>query len=698
MIDQRTLSAVHHAGLRSELTRRLGVEWETPEHGIAEIDGIPKEVLAELSQRTREIDQRFGTKVERFEASMGREPTDRERWQLEREAVLDSRPAKPHGPSLSDLHADWHERTMELGHDPGHLVRRVTGRQLEGVGLAKLVDEIVAEALESLGGRQSSWRPAELVRKLAAATPTTTSIASADLTEALDRLAVELAEQRCVDISRPIPVGVELRRDGRPVTEPAVDRSLTTQAILDEEQELVEWARRRQGRQPIRARRLLTTLGRDLSTGQVAAATAVAGHGGLELIVGPAGAGKTTALAAAVKTLELHQRSAFGVAPTATAAEVLATETGMATDTLDKLLHEHGQPGRPPMPEYDLPAGATLIVDEAGTVSTPKLAALARLADQKQWRAVLVGDPRQFAAVGRGGMFGHLVDTRGAVELDEVHRFTQEWEKRAGLQLRAGDPAALDIYHRQGRIHSGTPRHMETEIIRAWKQARDAGQTVALMANSNETVNRLNKECQQLLIDTGHLDPTERSVRIGDQILYEGDEVVTRQNDRTRKTSRGLMVKNRDHWTIQQIHADGRITVIGPTGQVILPADYAVDHLELGYAQTSHFSQGRTVDTALLLIDIPTDSRGVYTPMTRGRGTNHAYVAVEEDQTGPGVLAHAVSREWADQTAVARRTQLAKARRLPSLERDQRRTRDGLVQALDPGGSAQAQRNSLGIW
>ncbi len=35
--DQRTLSALYHAGLRAELTRRLGVRWEVPENGIAEI-------------------------------------------------------------------------------------------------------------------------------------------------------------------------------------------------------------------------------------------------------------------------------------------------------------------------------------------------------------------------------------------------------------------------------------------------------------------------------------------------------------------------------------------------------------------------------------------------------------------------------------------------------------------------------------
>jgi conjugative relaxase-like TrwC/TraI family protein len=658
-IDQRTLSALYHANLRCELTTRLGVEWRAPEYGIAEIEGLPEEVLAEFSQRTRDVDLRLAEKLERFRKSLGREPSDRECWQLEREAVLDSRPAKPHAISLSDLRHNWQERTIELGHDPRRLVRRAVGQQLDIVGLDQF-PEIVAQAMESLAGSQSSWRPAEILRELAAATPTNTSATSTALMRLLESVADQVAEERCVDISRPFPIGAELRRDERPVTEPAVDRALTTRAILDEEQQLVEWARRRSRQQPIRPRKLVAALGRSLSPGQLEAANAVAGYAGLELIVGPAGAGKTTALAAAVKTLEVHQRSMFGLAPTATAAEVLAAETGMAGDTLDKLLHDHTKPDRPPLPDYDLPAGTTLIVDEAGAVSTPKLAQLARLADEKQWRVVLVGDPRQFAAVGRGGIFGHLVDTLGAVELGEIHRFTQEWEKRASLQLRAGDPAALDIYHHQGRIHNGTPEKMEIEIIGAWKQARDAGQTVALMANNNETVNRLNNQCQQLLVDTGHLDPACRSVKIGDRILYEGDEVVTRRNNRTLRTDRGLMVKNRDHWTIDQVHPDGTLTITGRTGTVTLSVDYVNDHVELGYAQTSHASQGRTVDTALLLIDTPTDHRGVYTPMTRGRHANHTYVAVEHNQTGPDILVYAVSREWADQPANARRAQLSR--------------------------------------
>jgi hypothetical protein len=209
----------------------------------------------------------------------------------------------------------------------------------------------------------------------------------------LQRLADDTAVSRCVDLSPPVPARVEVRRDGRPVTEASTHRALTTQAILDEEERLVEWAHERRSlhdpaRQPP-ARRTSIADHRDLSRGQDEACAAVAGLAPLELIVGPAGTGKTTALAPAVDELQAQGRVVFGVAPTAAAAEVLATETAMAADTLDKLLHEHTRPDRPPGPIYDLPAGSTVVVDEAGTVSTPKLAALARLAEQRAWRVVL---------------------------------------------------------------------------------------------------------------------------------------------------------------------------------------------------------------------------------------------------------------------------------------------------------------------
>jgi ATP-dependent exoDNAse (exonuclease V) alpha subunit len=362
-------------------------------------------------------------------------------------------------------------------------------------------------------------------------------------------------------------------------------------------------------------------------------------------------------LAAAVRELRSQGREAFGVAPTAVAAGVLAAEASLPADTLDKLLTEHHQPTRPPRPGYNLSSGETVIVDEAATASTPKLAQLARLADRHSWRVVLVGDPRQFSAVGRGGMFAHLVDLHGGVELDQVHRFHHRWERYASLRLRIGDPTALTEYEQQGRLHGGTPQQMENEILTAWQEARQRGETVALMANSLDTVTRLNHLAQTARITAGELDPAGPRLQVGQHRMLVGDEVVTRRNHRRLHTDLGFMVKNRDHWAITAIHPDGSVTVTGPTGTLRLPADYVAEDLKLGYAQTSHATQGRTVDTALLLVDRLTDSRGVYTPMTRGRQANHAYVVTEDSHSAREVLTHAIAREWIDRFALARRAE-----------------------------------------
>ncbi len=661
-LDQRSLSGLYHAGLRAELTRRLGVGWESPVNGIAEIAGIDPVVLVEFSQRSRDIEQRVNAKLSRFIDGLDREPTMRERWQLEREAVVDSRPTKPHGHTAGELHAEWRERIRALGVEPETLVADATDHIVRPTGIDRRRMAIMIErALEALAERQSTWRPTELVRELAAQVPTEVTVRAQEVTRFLQRLADHTTATHCVDLSPPIPDGAVLRRDGRPISEPAVDHTLTTQAILDQEEQIVEWADRKP-RIPAAINDLvcrdLDTTG--LSPGQAYACRAVAGMAPLELIVGPAGSGKTTALTPAIEYLQHRGHTVFGAAPTAAAAHVLATETGVTADTLDKLLYEHSRADRLTEPPYDLGWGATVIVDEAGTVSTPKLADLARLADRHGWRVIMVGDPRQFSAVGRGGMFTHLTNTHGAIELDQVHRFTHPWEQDATRRLRTGDLGVIAEYERHGRIHGGTPNQMEDEIIGAWAEARRRGDTVALMAATNHTAGRLNHQAQRHRIEAGELDPSGRSLGHDDQRLLVGDEVVTRRNQRAVRTDRGVMVKNRDHWTIQNIHADGAVTVTGSSGTVRLPADYTREHLELGYAHTSHTTQGRTVDAGLFLVDGPIDGRGLYTSMTRGRHANHAYVIHGHDDTAADILTQALTRDWIDQPAITLRTPVDK--------------------------------------
>jgi len=656
-MDQRTVSAIYHATLRSGMTARLGVDWQPVVNGIAEVDGVADGVLDEFSARTADVQRRIDEKLDRFIDDLDRSPTPRERWRLEREAVLDSRPAKVQDVQAAELHREWGERVEALGLDQVEVVQSVVGH-VRGRPLQRSeVTEVLSKAIGALQSKQSSWRPAELTREIAAAMPTDVTIDPVVVRELLDSMT-KLAVERCVDISRPIPESVARRRDGRPVTESIADRVLSTSSVLAQEERLLAWAERRMSRIGVDSAEAVDRATVQLTGPQAETAAAVAGDADLVIVVGPAGTGKTTALAPAAEQLLGDGRAAFGVAPSATAAEVLTTETGIDADTIDKLLIEHDL-DRPPGHRYDLPVGATVIVDEAGMVPTDRLDALAQLADDRGWRVALVGDPMQFAAVGRGGMFEHLINAHGAIELDKVHRFSNDWERDASLQLRRGDTSVAEIYEREGRLHSGTASRMTRDALDTWWTARQQGETVVLAAPTNETVAKLNRAAQQRRIDAGEIDLTGRYVDAGGYQLRRGDQVATRRNHRELRTDQGVMIRNRDIWTIEQVYRNGDLTIGGDSGLVTLPADYVKSFVELAYAQTSHATQGRTVDRSILVVDGATDVRGIYVPMTRGRHHNDAYIVTRGEETTRDLFAEAISRNWIDQPAVARRAELA---------------------------------------
>ena len=92
-----------------------------------------------------------------------------------------------------------------------------------------------------------------------------------------------------------------------------------------------------------------------MSTDQALAVEKIATSGRhLDLLVGPAGTGKSTTMAGLKAAWEAEQGtgSVVGLAPSAAAAEVLADELGVDTENTAKWLHEYrkGQSSGPPKP------------------------------------------------------------------------------------------------------------------------------------------------------------------------------------------------------------------------------------------------------------------------------------------------------------------------------------------------------------
>src|SRR5207344_902279 len=129
----------------------------------------------------------------------------------------------------------------------------------------------------------------------------------------------------------------------------------------------------------------------------------------------------------------------LGLATSAAAAAVLAEQTGIRTDTLAKLTWsiDHGGP-----PDWAAAVGPStlVIIDEAGMADTLTLDAAVQFAIDRGASIRLVGDDQQLAAIGAGGVLRDIKTQHGAVQLSELHRFTDPAEGRASLFLREGDP------------------------------------------------------------------------------------------------------------------------------------------------------------------------------------------------------------------------------------------------------------------
>jgi conjugative relaxase-like TrwC/TraI family protein len=616
--QQRAIGWVYDAALRVELSARLGVAWERVVRGQSDIVGIPEPVRQLFSQRSTQVENKLTELIRRWaDEHHGNEPDPRTIARLERYAVTDSRPAKLHQRQANGLRVEWLERADAAGLGPLTLPGHEPS--LPGIATGWGREAVVTEALQRVTAESSTWLPADLAREIATLVPPDAADTGADLVTLVDELAATAAA-RCIELHPPSLPGVALRADGRPVSEHVVDRQLTTEAVLVQEHRLVAWARSAV-RQPAVPIRHVDAAGLDEAL--ATAARGVAGNTPLVLVIGPAGAGKTTMLSAAVAALASQGRPLLGLAPSAKAADVLAREAGCPTMTLAKLLADGERPDRLP------PAGATVILDEAGMATTDDIDRLVGLAARRRWRLACVGDPDQLPAVGRGGMFAYWCDTLPGHRLQVVRRFKAPWEAQASLGLRAGDPRALEIYAAHRRLHTTHPALVAEQVARYHTRLASSGDAVAITTATTSVAREINRAIQHREDNWRH----GPSVRLHDGTrLWAGDRIATRRNHPNLVTTAGLAVRNRQTWDVTAVRKDGGLVVADPDrGQLDLRPDYVASEVELGWAVTGYGNQGITVNHGICVVE-PTSRRAdVYVGMTRGRDTN---VALVIDPTG----------------------------------------------------------------
>jgi len=399
--------------------------------------------------------------------------------------------------------------------------------------------------------------------------------------------------------------------------------------------------------------------------------------------VGPAGTGKTTTMGAVARAWAASGGQVLGVSIAENASRILAATAEVRAVNAAKLIFEHT--ARSPQEKasqrwrkYAIAPESLVILDEAGMASREVVDQLEALCAAANAKLLLVGDPEQLDSPHAAGAFELIARRVGAVELGQVRRFDQAWERAAGVRLRAGDATVLREYDRRGRIVGGIGTEMEDAAFAAAVADRARGRQVYLLADTNEVAARLAGRIRDHLVAAGGVDDT-RTVTLDDgNRVGLGDEVVTRDNDRFNRTGDGRFVANRDTWTVTAISDIGGVRVARPdTGDTVeLEPGYVAEQVQLSYAGTIHAAQGGTRHVSHVVLSGRTSRHGAYVAMTRGQAENRAYVVCARpegaDHDGPladplAVLADILDRDDPPEQSAALAVQADEIERAASL-------------------------------
>jgi len=655
-VNAKTGGYLYQAQLRAELTRRLGLEWGPVRRGQADLTGIPPGVLRAFSRRRAELEQRM---VERGERSS----------RAAQVAALDTRRAKDYTVAAESLGEEWRERARTLGLNPEQLrdlPGRTRARELDPGAVAAVADELVGP--EGLTGRRSTFTRRDVLQAWCER-----------LSQGADVEVVEGLADELLGDGRVVPLAADVRglthsdvvrrADGRVVAATAEERRYSTAELLVLERRIIDGSRARRDEQagtvaPDRVEAVLRA--RPELTGEQARMVRrlLRGGEGVQVVVGPAGTGKTFALDAARAGWESEGYRVIGAALARRAARELQDGAGIPSTSLAALLAELREGGERGL----LADGRTvLVVDEAGMVGTRTYGTLLEHAARAKAKVVLVGDHRQLPEIDAGGVFRGLHARGGAIELSENRRQREGWERDALAALREGAAApALAAYARHGRlVIEDTAGGVRERLISDWWHATQdpAGEEAVMIAARRDDVTDLNTRARNRMRAGQHLGNPE--LNVNGRVFAVGDRVVALRNARRLDVLNGtratITAVNLEHRSLSVHTTDGR-TVELPASYLDARTDRGGRTLDHGYAITGHKAQGMTTGRAFVLGSEELYREWGYVALGRGRTSNHLYLTAptnDRDEIAPAeppndrlkILTRALQRSRGQQLA-----------------------------------------------
>ena len=286
----------------------------------------------------------------------------------------------------------------------------------------------------------------------------------------------------------------------------------------------------------------LLEAGYPLSAEQINAIRSVTSSAGrVAIIEGAAGSGKTTTLRPIADLYREHGRSIIATAVAWRTAVALGNDVDARPFCVDKLLRLAARGG------IEIDGDTTIIVDEAGMLSTRQAHHILQLSERHGAKIVFAGDTQQQQPVGAGPGLRLIRDAVGSVRVDRIRRqkadledilvhvhgetperarlladsmgeedrgrvvadyeamedkpvFTP-WQVAASEALRDGDAAsAIEAHHLRGRFHIGyDEQNTLTRLVDDWDRYRRAnpGKSAVVLARTRAEVRALSHLMRQ---------------------------------------------------------------------------------------------------------------------------------------------------------------------------------------------------------
>jgi conjugative relaxase-like TrwC/TraI family protein len=617
---------LYETHLRYRLSGELGADWTDVANGIADVLGVPEEMIDHFSKRSKEIRGRLDEVTERINEDrvrLGLAPVEADSQEALDIAARETRATKLQHVATADLRTGWREEADAAGLDAERLVdvlhRADTQPPVTVDGdLHRRVSAGLTEHASTFGRRDAVQGMAADARR------------GIPVTEALERTSAMLTSGEVIPVVGAVRDQDVIRRaDGAVAPVPTGERRWSTPDMLAVEERLVANALRRQeGGVALVPSGLLDESLRDslerlpsLGLDQVEMARRLASSGaGVECVEAAPGTGKTTALGVYVAACRRAGIAMIGCAPSARARDEL--RLGARIDpsyTVDKLLIV--------LARDRLEPGSVVVLDEASLAGSRKLGLLLDHAAASGAKVVLVGDTKQLSSVDAGGGFRGLVARLGAHRLLDNRRQVEAWEREALRHLRDGRVRpAMTAYAAHGRLHIGDREQLMQGMVDDWWASRSSGEAV-MQASGWRDVLELNELARERLVEAGLVERDGLDVR--GVTVGVGDQVMVLRN------APALGVINGTMGTVTAIdreHGDLLVQTIEPEPQAVrLPASFwnakGRRRMALAYCRTIHKAQGSTYRGASFTLagDDTIHLEAMHVALSRGTQANHLY-------------------------------------------------------------------------